>query len=316
MNIIIVADKGGTNKHASLSHRHVLVLALVGLVLLPVFLGGVTFQIKSLLDQHNDFVDTGLVQQQQKELQSQRVAIGKARRNAETHLNALAQRLGYLQAQVLRLNALGGRLTTMAGLDAREFDFSVQPAMGGPAGPAVTQNASIVMASLTSLDQQITTQSEQLSALETLLIDRQLQKAVTPSGWPVNGGWISSNFGIRADPFTGAQSMHKGVDIASPMGSIITAMADGVVTYAAMKRGYGRLVQINHGQGYVTRYAHTHVALVKVGDRVKKGQPVAQVGASGRSTGPHLHFEVIRDRQQVDPLDYIQRGPQRVVAKR
>ncbi len=311
MNIIIVADKGGANKHASLSHRHVLVL-------LPAFLGAITFEIKSLLDRHNGSLDTSLVQQHQGELQTQKVAIQKARRNAETHLNALAQRLGHLQAQVLRLNALGGRLTTMAGLDANEFDFSIQPAMGGPAGPVVAQDASLVLSSLSSLDRQVATQTEQLNALETLLIDRQLQKAVTPSGWPVNGGWVSSNFGMRADPFTGARSMHKGVDIASPMGSVIKAMGDGVVSYASMKRGYGRLVQINHGQGYVTRYAHTQhnpVALVKVGDRVKKGQAVARVGISGRSTGPHLHFEVLLERQQVDPVDYL-KGPRRVVARR
>jgi len=315
MNIIIVADKCGANKHASLSHRHVLVIALIGLVILPIFLGSVTFQVKSLLDRHNGIADAGLVQEQQKELHVQRVAIDAARRDAETHLNALAQRLGHLQAQVLRLNALGGRLTSMAGLDSREFDFSIQPAMGGPAGPAVAQDANIVLSSLASLDLQVAAQSEQLSALETLLIDRQLRKAVTPSGWPVNGGWVSSNFGIRADPFTGARSMHKGVDIASPMRSVIKSMGDGVITYAGKKRGYGKLVQINHGQGYVTRYAHILEALVKVGDRVVKGQAIAKVGTSGRSTGPHLHFEVLRDRHQVDPLTYL-KGPRRVVARR
>ncbi len=315
MNIIIVADKGGANKHTSLSNRHVLVIALIGLVALPVFLGSITFQIKSLLDRHNGLVDVSLVQQQQKELQIQRVAIQSARRNAEIHLNALAQRLGHLQAQVLRLNALGGRLTTMAGLDANEFDFSVQPAMGGPAGPVATHNASLVLSSLSSLDQQVANQTEQLNALETLLIDRQLQKAVTPSGWPVNGGWVSSHFGMRADPFTGARSVHKGVDIASPLGSIIKAMGDGVITFTGAKRGYGKLVQINHGQGYVTRYAHILESLVKVGDRVVKGQSIAKVGTSGRSTGPHLHFEVMRDRRQVDPIGYL-KGPRRVIASR
>lgn len=315
MNIIIVADKGGSNKHASLSHRHVMVIALVGLLLLPVFLGSITYQIKNMLDRHNGLADTSLVRQQQEELMLQRVAIHKARRDAETHLNALAQRLGHLQAQVLRLNALGGRLTTMAGLDAREFDFSVQPAMGGPAGPATVHNASVVLSSLSRLDQQVALQTEQLNALETLLIDRQLREAVTPSGWPVNGGWVSSHFGVRADPFTGARSIHKGVDIASPMGSIIKAMGDGVVTFAGPKRGYGRLVQLNHGQGYVTRYAHILESLVKVGDRVTKGQSIAKVGTSGRSTGPHLHFEVMRDRHQVDPINYL-KGPRRVVASR
>ncbi len=315
MNIIIVADKGGSNKHASLSHRHVVIMALIGLVMLPVFLGSITFQIINLLDRHNGMADAGVLRQQQNELMSQRVTIHKARRDAETHLNALAQRLGHLQAQVLRLNALGGRLTSMAGLDAGEFDFSAQPAMGGPARPAAVQNASMVLSSLSDLGQQVALQTEQLNALETLLIDRQLRKAVTPSGWPVNGGWVSSHFGVRADPFTGARSVHKGVDIASPMGSIIKAMGDGVISYAGPKRGYGKLVQINHGQGYVTRYAHIMEWLVKVGDRVVKGQSIAKVGTTGRSTGPHLHFEVMRENHQVDPINYL-KGPRRVVASR
>ncbi len=315
MNIIIVADKGGANRHASLSHRHVLVMALVGLFVLPVFLGGMTYQIRSLLDRHNGVMDAELVTQQQKELHVQRVAIQTARRDAETHLNALAQRLGHLQAQVLRLNALGGRLTRMAGLDPKEFDFTVQPAMGGPAEPAAAQNATLVLSSLSNLDQQVAVQTEQLNALETLLIDKQLQKALTPSGWPVKGGWVSSNFGMRADPFTGHRSMHRGVDIASPLGSSIHAMGDGVVTFAGEKRGYGNMVEINHGQGYTTRYAHVAEWLVRVGDRISKGQPVAIVGITGRSTGPHLHFEVLRSHRQVDPVGYLN-GPRKILAKK
>jgi murein DD-endopeptidase MepM/ murein hydrolase activator NlpD len=315
MNIIIVADKGGANRHASLSHKHVLIIALVGLLVLPVFLGGMTYQIRSMLDRSNGTVDAALVAQQQKELHVQRVAIQTARRDAENHLNALAQRLGYLQAQVLRLNALGGRLTRMAGMDPQEFDFSVQPAMGGPAEPASAQDASLVMASLNTLDQQVSVQTEQLKALETLLIDKQLQKALTPSGWPVKGGWVSSAFGMRADPFNGRRSMHHGVDIASPLGSSIHAMGDGVVTFAGKKRGYGNMVEINHGQGYSTRYAHVAEWLVRVGDRVARGQPVAKVGITGRSTGPHLHFEVLRSHRKVDPVSYLN-GPRSLVARK
>jgi murein DD-endopeptidase MepM/ murein hydrolase activator NlpD len=313
MNIIIVADKGGANRHASLSHRHVLVIALVGLLFLPIFLGGMTYQIRSTLDRHSGATDADLVAQQQKELQVQRLAIQAARSDAETHLNALAQRLGHLQAQVLRLNALGGRLTSMAGLDPQEFDFTVQPAMGGPAEPTAAQDASLVLSSLSELDQQVAVQTEQLSALETLLIDKQLQKALMPSGWPVKGGWVSSSFGFRADPFNGRRSMHKGVDIASPLGSPIHAMGEGVVTFAGKKRGYGNMVEINHGQGYSTRYAHVAEWLVKVGDRVTRGQPVAKVGLTGRSTGPHLHFEVLRSHRQVDPVSYLN-GPRSLVA--
>jgi murein DD-endopeptidase MepM/ murein hydrolase activator NlpD len=314
MNIIIVADKGGANRHASLSHKHVLVIALVGLLLMPVFLGTMAYQMRTMLDRNSGAVEAELVAQQQRELQVQRATIQTARRDAENHLNALAQRLGYLQAQVLRLNALGGRLTRMAGLDPQEFDFTVQPAMGGPAEPASAQDASLVMASLNSLDQQVSVQTEQLKALETLLIDKQLQKALTPSGWPVKGGWVSSSFGMRADPFNGRRSMHYGVDIASPLGSTIHAMGDGVVTCAGEKRGYGHMVEINHGQGYSTRYAHVAEWLVRVGDRVSRGQPVAKVGLTGRSTGPHLHFEVLRFHRKVDPVSYLN-GPRSLVAR-
>jgi murein DD-endopeptidase MepM/ murein hydrolase activator NlpD len=315
MNILIVTDKGGSNRHASLSHRHVLVIALVGLFFLPVFLGGMTYQVRALLDRHTGAMDAELVTRQQKELQMQRLAIQDARRDAETHLNALAQRLGHLQAQVLRLNALGGRLTHMAGLDPQEFDFAAQPAMGGPAEPGAAQDASVVLSSLNSLDQQVAVQTEQLNALETLLIDKQLQKALMPSGWPVKGGWVSSNFGMRADPFTGRRSMHRGVDIASPLGSTIHAMGDGVVVFAGERHGYGNMVEINHGQGYSTRYAHVAKWLVRVGDRVTRGQPVANVGITGRSTGPHLHFEVLRSHRQVDPIGYLN-GPRSLVAKK
>jgi murein DD-endopeptidase MepM/ murein hydrolase activator NlpD len=307
MNIIIVPDKGGSSRHASLSHRHILVMAFVGMILMPVLFGVITYRANTLLERYNGSVDADLVLRQQKELRAQRTAIKEARVNAETHLNALAQRLGHLQAQIIRLNALGGRLTRMAGLDPREFDFSTQPAMGGPAEASTDFNGSMIMSSLKELDQQVSEKSEQLNALESLLIDRQTRKALSPYGWPVKG-WVSSNFGVRADPFTGRLSMHAGVDIASPLGSVVHAMGDGVVTYSGPRFGYGNLVEITHGQGYSTRYAHLSAELVKVGDRVKRGQPIGRVGSTGRSTGPHLHVEVLRDHKKIDPISYLESG--------
>lgn len=305
MNIIIVSERGRSQRHASLTHNHVIVLALVGLLFMPILLGTVSFKIKHMIAQHEGGVDSEMVSLQQQELRLQRAEIERVRLNAENHLNVLAQRLGFLQAQVIHMNALGGRLTNMAGLDPREFNFSVQPAIGGPAEPTTEQNTVIIMASLRNLDQQIVVQSDKLQALETLLIDRQLGKAVTPSGWPVTYGWVSSRYGPRNDPFSGRLSVHKGVDIASPMGSPVLAMGDGVVTYAGEKRGYGVLVEITHGRGYVTRYAHLSKTISKVGERVSKGQEVAKVGSSGRSTGPHLHIEVYRSHARVDPGDYL-----------
>jgi murein DD-endopeptidase MepM/ murein hydrolase activator NlpD len=315
MNIIVVPSKGRRGGNSSLSHRQALVVGVVGLLVLPVFFSVLAFQILKLTSQ-GVLLDADVLQRQQAQLQAQSQLLDVTRRHTETHLNALAQRLGRLQAQVLRLNALGGRLTRMAGLDPREFDFNAQPAMGGPAADVKgsSQSPTEFLSSLDTLSNQIEQQSARLTALQSVLIDNQLQAAVTPAGWPVHGGWMSSSFGMRNDPFTGHRSYHRGVDIASPMGSPIMAMGDGVVTYAGPKTGYGNMVEVNHGQGYATRYAHASAVLVKVGDVVSRGQAVAKVGTTGRSTGPHLHFEVLRSGQQVDPMGYLERDPQRHLA--
>ena len=306
MNIILIPNsRHGKGRNATLTPRHLILIALVVFVALPVFLGILAYKTKDMLS--GGGADSLLIAQR-RELAAQRMEITEAKRNAEAHLNALAQRLGQLQAQVMRLNALGGRLTRMAGLDPREFNFSADAAMGGPEKSIGSSNSPEVTASLDSLAQEVERQQERLSALENLLLDRKLSAAVTPSGWPVDGGWISSGFGVRADPFNGHQAMHEGVDIASRMGSPVLAVADGVVTHSGESAGYGLLVEVTHESGLITRYAHTSATLVKVGDRVKKGQEIALVGTSGRSTGPHLHFEVVRNGNPVNPMRYLQQA--------
>lgn len=306
MNIIIVPNsRHGKGRNATLSQGHLVLIALVVVIALPVFIGVLAYQAQDMLTAYS--ADSQL-SAQRRELAAQRTAIAEAKRNAEAHLNALAQRLGQLQAQVLRLNALGSRLTRMAGLDAREFNFSADAAMGGPEKTINSSNPPELVSSLEQLGQEVERQQERLAALENLLLDRKLNAAVTPSGWPVQGGWISSGFGVRADPFNGHQSMHEGVDIASRMGSPVLAVGDGVVTHSGERAGYGLLVEITHESGLVTRYAHTSATLVKVGDRVKKGQSIALVGSSGRSTGPHLHFEVVRNGIPVNPMRYLQQA--------
>jgi murein DD-endopeptidase MepM/ murein hydrolase activator NlpD len=305
VNIILIpGGRHAKGRNTTLTTRHVVLIGLLVFLVLPGILGVVTYQIKEML---SGGADAFLVAQR-RELAAQRMEIAEARRNAEAHLNALAQRLGQLQAQVMRLNALGSRLTRMAGLDPREFNFSADAAMGGPEQSIGSSNSLEVTASLDGLAREVERQQEQLSALENLLLDRKLNAAVTPSGWPVDGGWISSGFGVRADPFNGHQAVHEGVDIASRMGSPVLAVAEGVVTYSGEKAGYGLLVEITHESGLVTRYAHTSATLVKVGDRVKKGQEIALVGTSGRSTGPHLHFEVVRNGVPVNPMRYLQQA--------
>lgn len=306
MNIILVPNsRHGKGRNATLSPRHLILIALVVFVALPVLLGVVAYRAQDMLSAYNA---DSLLTLQRRELAAQRTAVAEAKRNAEAHLNALAQRLGQLQAQVLRLNALGSRLTRMAGLDAREFNFSADAAMGGPEKAVSSSNPPELTASLEQLTREIERQQERLAALENLLLDRKLNAAVTPSGWPVEGGWISSGFGVRADPFNGHQSVHEGVDIASSMGSPVLAVGDGVVSHSGERAGYGLLVEVTHESGLITRYAHTSATLVKVGDRVKKGQSIALVGSSGRSTGPHLHFEVVRNGAPVNPMRYLQQA--------
>jgi murein DD-endopeptidase MepM/ murein hydrolase activator NlpD len=306
MNIILVPNsRRGKGRNTTLSHRHLILISLVVLVALPVLLGVVGYHAQDMLSVYNA---DSLMAAQRRELAAQRTAVVETRRNTAAHLNALAQRMGQMQAQLMRLNALGSRLTRMAGLDAREFNFSVEAAMGGPEKSAPSANPPELMESLDRLTREIERQQERLSALENLLLDRKLNAAVTPSGWPVEGGWISSGFGLRADPFNGHQSQHDGVDIASNMGSPILAVGDGVVSHSGEKAGFGLLVEITHESGLITRYAHTSAVLVRVGDRVQKGQAISQVGTSGRSTGPHLHFEVVRNGTPVNPMRYLQQA--------
>ena len=304
MNIILIPEGFRKGHMTTLSHRQIGVMAVAGLVVLPLVVGQAFYRIHDRLRG-----DTGpaaaVVAVHQQELVAQRAAIATARANTETHVNALAQRLGQLQAQMWRLNALGSQLTRMAGLDKNEFDFTREPAMGGPAPrPIIEPVAPTLFPALDALDTRLAGQAERLQALETLLLNRQLEAAVTPSGWPVQGGWISSGFGWRVDPFTGRRALHEGVDIASRLDSSIHAMGDGVVSHAGPKAGYGLLVEITHGN-IVTRYAHAKSVLVKVGDRVNRGHPLATVGTSGRSTGPHLHLEVLRQGKFVNPGPYL-----------
>ena len=300
MNIILIPNSHG-KRHVSLPHRHVLLLLLVGLVALPILLGTVSYRIHGLL---TGPAGPALLATQQAELKAQRARLSQTRAHTEAHLNALAQRLGQLQAQVLRLNALGSRLARMAKLDQTEFDFQATPGLGGPETDAAHASPD-VLGALDQLTAQIDRQQARLRALESLLLDRHLAESVTPSGWPAQGGWMSSGFGLRADPFSGRRSYHEGVDIASKLGSPVKAMGDGVISFAGIRSGYGRLVEITHGNRLLTRYAHTRTVLVKVGDRVAKGQPIALIGSSGRSTGPHLHFEVVRNGRAVNPQGYL-----------
>lgn len=251
------------------------------------------------------------------EIDLQRDEIESIRQEKEDTLDALAIRIAQLNARMIRLDALGRRLTDMADIDADEFDFDSDPAIGGPEEPlsASTMAGSNlampeVLDAMQSLDMQLSDRQAQLNVLESVLMNQNLKERVYPQGRPVGSGWISSYFGKRTDPFTGKAANHTGIDFAGKMGAEIIAVADGVVTWSGDRYGYGIMIEINHGNGYSTRYAHNSENRVSVGDEVRKGQVVALMGKTGRATGPNLHFEVLRNGTRVNPVKFIREAAQ------
>jgi murein DD-endopeptidase MepM/ murein hydrolase activator NlpD len=219
----------------------------------------------------------------------------------------MAMRIGEVNAHVIRLDALGKRLTEMADIDSREFDFDRDPPSGGPEGEGVSAQIPDLSQMLAQLARRADLRESQLAALENVILTRELKEEIHPEGRPVSSGYISSYFGERADPFDGREAFHKGVDFAGSLGSDVVAVAAGVVTWSGERSGYGKLIEINHGDGYSTRYAHNERTLVAVGQTVKRGEAIALMGSTGHSTGPHVHFEVLHNGRQVDPLSFIGR---------
>ncbi len=236
-------------------------------------------------------------------LQQQNLVQTKA--DSEQSLNALATYLSKLQAHVVRLDALGSRLADLNGMD---FDISNTLGLGGPESPIEARKTIGVNDFLIALEQlnlNIQDRSEKLIAMESMLIDSALRNQTTPTGNPTIDGWVTSLFGMRADPITGKMDFHSGVDYAGREGSPVLAVASGIVTWSGIRHGYGNIVEINHGNGYQTRYAHNKKNIVVVGQKVDKGQIIALMGSTGRSTGPHVHLEVVSNGKIVNPKKLI-----------
>lgn len=240
-------------------------------------------------------------------LAKQREQIADLKRQMQVRADAIAIQLGDMKAHIIRLDALGQRLTAMAGIKSSEFNFGHDPPQGGPEIdiPGARPQISDISTMLSSLQGQIDLSGSQLSALENVILSRQLGQEIHPEGRPVSTGYISSGFGQRVDPFTGGGEFHEGIDFAAPEGTRIRAVAAGIVTWAGPRGGYGNMVQIDHGNGYATRYGHAYEVLVHVGETVNRGDVLALVGDTGRSTGPHVHFEVLRNGHEVNPARFI-----------
>jgi murein DD-endopeptidase MepM/ murein hydrolase activator NlpD len=244
--------------------------------------------------------------QMQLEIQSQQNAVDRVLRQQGRENHAMAARLAELQAASTRIDALGERLVQLGQLPVDEFQFGQPPPLGGPqeliGGPAPA--GSEFDTSIWQLSDRLRRQSTQLDALQTLLLNRRMEKDYTPTGWPVRSGWISSRFGDRTDPFTGKRARHNGMDFAGTRGTEVLSVAGGVVIWSGTRMGYGRTVEVDHGNGYVTRYAHNDKISASVGDEVKAGQTLAFMGDSGRASSPHVHFEVLRNGTPVNPLQF------------
>ena len=305
LNIILVSSATARARTLTLDWRH---WAIGGFALLALFL---TFTLAfnyvtlryAAATQHPLLQAIVLADQRQEAMKTQQMVQG--------HLNTMAMRLGELQAQMLRLDGLGERLAKLAGLKPQELP-SMQsgkvPGRGGaesslPARPLSVQELADVMAGLA---RQVDERADQLGVLEALLVRDSANRKFLPTLLPVVDGWYSSNFGYRIDPFTGMNSFHEGVDFPADPGTPIVAAASGKIVAAGYHPQYGKIVEIDHGNGLLSRYAHASQVFVREGDLVMRGQPVATVGSTGRSTGPHLHFEVRLNGVPQNPARFLQ----------
>jgi murein DD-endopeptidase MepM/ murein hydrolase activator NlpD len=213
-----------------------------------------------------------------------------------------------LQAASTRIDALGERLVQMGQLTLDEFDFSQAVAVGGPvdSGTLAAASEDELRVSMAWMGEKLHRQASQLDALQFLMVNRQLESDLTPSGWPVRKGWISSRYGERNDPFSGQRARHNGLDFAGTRGSDVLSVASGVVVWAANRSGFGKTVEIDHGNGYQTRYAHNESLQVTPGTHVLAGQLIAKMGSSGRASAPHVHFEVLQNGVAVNPVKFVE----------
>ena len=306
MKVILVDQRHGHTKTIVLKGwlKGLLSVCFLGA---PVALGYFGYQLA--VSQESPIVTEEAAQNWDRQIKLQSEQLESIKLESEQQLEALTLRLATLQARLVRLDAVGERITSIANLDNGEFDFSQPIAIGGPStGSSVPYTSASFSNAVAQLERQLEDRQQQLEILEGLMVDRKIRSDVFVAGRPVARSWLVSRFGQRPDPFTGRLTFHTGLDFSTGRaGSDINTVAAGVVTWSGPRSDYGLMVEVNHGNGYATRYAHAEKLLVDVGDIVKKGQNIALVGSTGRTTGPHVHFEVYKNGRVVDPAAYIHR---------
>ena len=303
MHIILVSNRLTRARTLTLTTAHVLAgaVALAGMVIM------LTIALFYVSVRHAGHIRLPMVESLV--LSAQQDQMRKTEGFLRENLNAMAVKLGQMQAQLMRLDALGERLSGLAGFKPQEFRFGEVPGRGG-AVSTLSQAHDLSLdefsRQLDALSKQMESRTDYLGILESSLFDARVKKKLMPTTTPVEGSWNASSFGWRIDPITGQQALHEGIDFIADVGTPVFAAAGGVVVFAEYHAQYGNMVEIDHGNDFITRYAHASKLLVKVGEVVRRGRKIADVGSTGRSTGPHLHFEVRYKGVPKNPARFLQ----------
>ena len=313
MQVILISSRLAKARSLSLSLRHVLVTATFGLAVVVGLTGALYWlSLRFAADLKIPLVHQLVLAAQKNESE-------RSREFMQQNLNAMAVKIGEMQAQLTRLDALGERLSSMAGIRPQEFRFSETPGMGGAQSSTMPpQNLTLTQFNekVALLSRQMESRTDMLGVLEAQLFEQAVKKKAMPTMLPVNSPYNASSFGNRIDPFTGQQAMHEGIDFITDVGTPVVAAAGGVVQFAGFHPQYGNMIDIDHGHDLVTRYAHLSKVLVKEGDMLQRGRRIAESGTTGRSTGPHLHFEVrFRGAPQNPTRFLLAANPQMPLAK-
>ncbi|MDT8363713.1 MAG: M23 family metallopeptidase [Nitrosomonas sp.] len=303
MNIILISDRFGQAKSLTLMRSHLLaglLLMLLIVILLAIVLNRFAGEVADKID-HPVLLDILH--------NSERKRNHKIQAHLNKNLDFMAAKVGKMQVQLFRLNELGKRLVDLYGIDPQELSFDELPGQGGINKEIRKQNTSLdtLNQTLHSVARLLGDRADKLAILDSLLLSDRIEQEMLPSTMPLETNWTSSGFGARIDPFTGKKGFHEGVDFPAKPGTPIKAAAGGVVVFSDYHTGYGNMVAIDHGNALVSRYAHASKRLVDKGQVVLKGQVIAEVGSTGRSTGPHLHFEIRHNDIPLNPSRFLKK---------
>lgn len=308
VHIILVSDRLATAKTITITGRH-LVLAMA---MLSALIVGLSSLFSYVTVRHAAEVRLPFLQDLLRTVSAEETQ--KSREFVRENLNAMAVKLGQMQAQMMRLDSMGERLAALAGVKPQDLRnpepilLAPKDGRGGPLVPVNALSAEELQRALEQLSRQVDVKSDTLALLESRMLDERIRKSLLPSTLPVEALWNASGFGWRVDPFTGEAAVHEGVDFVAEPGTPIKAAAAGVATLAELHPQYGNMIEIDHGNDLSTRYAHASKLLVKPGALIKRGQVIAEVGSTGRSTGPHLHFEVRIKGVAQNPNRFLQQA--------